>query len=59
MTIDLGPDPQPNDRERELALRVMSKHERGDGSTPALLIAIAKALAMYRIELSKRGGADG
>lgn len=51
--IDQGPPPYPNDRERELALRVMSKHERGDGSTPALLTAIAKALAKYRLELRR------
>lgn len=51
--IDQGPPPYPNDRERVLALRVMSKHERGDGSTPALLTSIAKALAAYRIELRR------
>jgi len=51
--IDQGPPPYPNDRERELALRVMSVHERGDGSTPALLTSIAKALARYRLELRR------
>jgi hypothetical protein len=44
----------PNDRERELALRVMNKHNRGDCSTAVLMTSIAKALATYRVELGHR-----
>jgi hypothetical protein len=45
----------PNGRERELALRVMNEHNRGDCSTAVLMTSIAKALATYRVELGHEG----
>lgn len=50
--INLGPGPQPNDRERQLALDVVRAHH-ANGGTPSLLTSIAKALATYRLELRK------
>jgi hypothetical protein len=47
----VGEGVAPNDRERELALRVMNNHNRGDCSTAVLMTSIAKALATYRVEL--------
>jgi hypothetical protein len=49
----------PNDRERELALRVMNKHNRGDCSTAVLMTSIAKALATYRVELGHKEADHG
>ena len=51
----VGEGTAPNDRERELALRVMNKHNRGDCSTAVLMTSIAKALATYRVELGHTG----
>ncbi|MBA3841075.1 MAG: hypothetical protein H0X39_00370 [Actinobacteria bacterium] len=53
--IDLGPGPQPNDHERALALRIVHEHTHSNGRAAALLTAIAKGLAAYRVEGMVKG----
>lgn len=48
--IDLGPGPQPNDRERQLALDLGKAFDESTGRA-ALLTTFAKAFAKYRVEL--------
>lgn len=52
-----GDGPEPTDREREIALEVGRVFEAGQGRA-ALLTAMSRALARYRVELEQQTRPD-